>query len=180
MMRAAAPLALALAGLLGGAALAQAPGQKPPAAAAPATAPAAASSEARAEAQAFLAAGFGEGFFGTFWTSFRQSLVDTLVQRSGRDRAQIESAAEEVVMPIFQARRPELEASLVEMLATQFTPAQLRSLRQEATASVPRLQEGLAPVMPALQATVRSWSERVLQDNQDAIRNGLRARGLGR
>ena len=174
MMRRAAPLALALAALLGGAALAQAPGTNPPAAAAPA------SSEARKEAQAFLAAGFGEGFFGTFWTSFRQSLVDTLVQRSGRDRAQLEAAAEEVVMPIFQARRPELEASLVEMLATQFTPEQLRSLRQDAATSVPRLQEGLAPAMPALQATVRSWSERVLQDNQDAIRTGLRARGLGR
>jgi hypothetical protein len=188
-----APLiALLGAALLAGPALAQpsqfrAPGNPAPATPAPAApapaAPAApapgATEESRAAARELVALLNSDAQSEQMMTAVTQSVATALAQSSGKPVAEVMAIVDEVLMPEFRLRMPELRAFTIELWAAQMTAPELRQLKAFYETPLGRRLQEVTPAVAAASATFgMKWGQEVALSALAKHRETLRARGL--
>jgi len=113
------------------------------------------------------------------WRQVRAEMVRATMEASGHPEDEAGRIVDDVMVPNFRARLPELENELVEIYAQGFNFTDLRALR---TFYSTPLGQKLLRVVPQAQAQGAqlglAWGQRVFQDSVDRHADELRARGL--
>jgi hypothetical protein len=180
--------------LLGTSALAQpqqfgSGGTTPPAAATPpaATPPAApatpragtATPETLAAAQELLRATGAAALAETTMTQTSQQITAALAQSSGKPAAEVQQIVEEVLMPEFRSRIPELMAFTAELWASQMTVQELRDLAAFYQTPLGRRLTEVTPAVATQSALFgMRWGQEVGLSALNKHRETLRSRGL--
>jgi hypothetical protein len=108
-----------------------------------------------------------------------QQIVAALAQASGKPAAEVQQIVDEVLMPEFRARMPEMTDFTAELWASQMTAAELRELKAfYQTPLGRRLQEVTPAVAAGAAAFGMKWGQDVGMSALAKHRDTLRARGL--
>jgi len=157
------------------------PTPTPAAPAAPATpaAPAAATEESRAAARDLMALLNTDAQSEQMMTAVSHQVATVLAQSSGKPAAEVIAIIDEVLMPEFRQRMPELRDFTVDLWATQMTAPELRELKAfYETPLGHRLQQVTPTVAAASAAFGMKWGQEVALSALAKHRETLRARGL--
>jgi hypothetical protein len=172
-----APLIALLCGaLIAGPVLAQPAQPAKPPAAAPATGATEASRVAARELVALLNS---DAQSEQMMTAVTQQVGAALAQASGKPAAEVMAIVDEVLMPEFRLRLPELRAFTVELWATQMTAPELRELKAFYETPLGRRLQQVTPAIAAASAGFgMKWGQEVALSALAKHRETLRARGL--
>lgn len=108
-----------------------------------------------------------------------KQIVAALAQASGKPVAEVQQIVDEVLMPEFRARLPEMTDFTAELWASQMTAAELRELKAfYGTPLGRRLQEVTPAVAAGAAAFGMKWGQEVGMSALAKHRDSLRARGL--
>ncbi|WP_458096375.1 DUF2059 domain-containing protein [Roseomonas sp. WA12] len=172
---------LAAALLAASPALAQAPATPAPATPAP-TAPAPAipmTEEGRAAARELLRASGATALGDQVMAQMNRQLALAIAQASGKPPQEVMAVVDEVLMPEFRRRQPEMTDAMAEAWATAMTPAELRELTAFYDSAIGKRMVAVTPqVMNNLMSLGMRWGQQVAQDAIAKHRDALRARGL--
>jgi len=109
----------------------------------------------------------------------RLEMIDATMKSSDLAEEAAARIVDDIMMPNFRARLPELIAQLVEPIAVNFTYTDLRELRAFYASPLGRKLLRTLPVAQAQGAEAGlAWSRQVFQDSVDRHADELRARGL--
>ena len=158
----------------------------PPAAGAPATPPVAAApaapgatAESRAAAKELVEALNSAAQAEQVMSAVAQQIIAALAQASGKPADEVRRIVDEVLMPEFRLRLPELNAFTIELWASQMTAPELRELRAfYATPLGRQLQEVTPAIATASAGFGMKWGQEVAVSALAKHRETLRARGL--
>ena len=168
---------LAAALLAASPALAQTPAT--PAPAAPAAPAIVATDEGRAAARELMRASGAAALSDQVLSQMNRQLAVAIAQASGKPPAEVLAVVDEVLMPEFRRRQPEMTDAMAEAWATAMTPAELRELTAFYDSAIGKRMVAVTPVvMNNLMALGMRWGQQVAQDAIAKHRETLRARGL--
>jgi hypothetical protein len=169
--------ALLGAALLAAPALAQ-PSQ-PKAPASPDASATAATAESRAAARELMAALETEKQSEQVMVLVSRQITAALAQASGKPVAEVERIVDEVLMPEFRTRMPELTAFNVELWAGLMSAPELRELKAFYDTPLGRRMQMVTPQVAAAAAAFgMTWGQDVGMSALAKHREALRARGL--
>jgi hypothetical protein len=159
------------------------PAATPPGATPPASpgAPRAGTStpEALAAAQELLRATGAAALAETTMAQTSQQITAALAQSSGKPAAEVQQIVEDVLMPEFRARIPELMAFTAQLWASQMTAAELRELAAFYETPLGRRLTEVTPTVASQSALFgMRWGQEVGLSALNKHRDTLRSRGL--
>ena len=165
---------LAAALLAASPALAQSPAPSTPAA--PAIT---ATDEGRAAARELMRASGAASLSDQVMSQMNRQLALAIAQASGKPPQEVMAVVDEVLMPEFRRRQPEMTDAMAEAWATAMTPAELRELTAFYDSAIGKRMVAVTPVvMTNLMAVGMRWGQQVAHDAIAKHRDTLRARGL--
>ncbi len=175
-----APLiALLGAALLAGPGLAQPSQFRAPAAPTAPAAPAGATEESRSAARELIALLNTDAQSEQMMTAVSHQVAAALAQSSGKPAAEVIAIIDEVLMPEFRQRMPELRDFTVELWAAQMTAPELRELKAFYETPLGRRLQEVTPTVAAASAGFgMKWGQEVALSALAKHRETLRARGL--
>ncbi|MCG7359894.1 DUF2059 domain-containing protein [Roseomonas sp. ACRSG] len=108
-----------------------------------------------------------------------KQIVAALAQASGKPVAEVQQIVDEVLLPEFRARLPEMTDFTAELWASQMTAAELRELKAFYGTPLGRRLQEVTPAVAAGAATFgMKWGQDVGMSALAKHRDTLRARGL--
>jgi hypothetical protein len=138
-----------------------------------------ATDEGRAAARELMRASGAASLSDQVMAQMNRQLALAIAQASGKPPAEVLAVVDEVLMPEFRRRQPEMTDAMAEAWATAMTPAELRELTAFYDSAIGKRMVAVTPqVMNNLMALGMRWGQQVAQDAIAKHRDTLRARGL--
>jgi len=135
--------------------------------------------ETLAAAQDLLRATGAAALAETTMTQTSQQITAALAQSSGKPAAEVQQIVEDVLMPEFRARIPELMAFTAELWASQMTAPELRELAAFYQTPLGRRLTEVTPTVATQSALFgMRWGQEVGLSALNKHRDTLRSRGL--
>jgi hypothetical protein len=135
--------------------------------------------EGRAAARDLMRASGADAMSDQILSQVNRQLVAVLAQASNKSPQEVLAVVDEVLMPEFRRRQPEMIDKMAEAWASALTPAELRELAAFYASPIGKRMVAVTPqVMNQLMILGMHWGQQVAQDAIAKHSEALRARGL--